>query len=85
LISQSSSDVRCMSYLKQSPQTKYTTEDLELRPNTLFDFAASSQCIRNAFWALVDLNQSFPIDPIEYIGLRSLLAYVDHASAVAIL
>lgn len=50
-LSQSSSDVRCMSYLKQSPQAKYTTEDLELRPNTLLDFAAFSQCIRNAFRA----------------------------------
>jgi hypothetical protein len=25
-----------------------------------------------------------PLGPIEYIGFRSLLAYIDHASAVAI-
>jgi hypothetical protein len=64
---------------------KCTKEDLKLRPNTFLDFAASSQCIRNAFRVLVGPSQSSSIEPIEYVSLRSLLAYIDHASAVAVL
>lgn len=68
--------------LKQSPQTKCTMRNLERRPNVLLGFAASSQCIRNAFRALMGPSQSSSIDPIEYIGFCSLVTY---ASAVAIL
>lgn len=63
------------------------TDNLKFTPNVLLNLATSifNQCGRHTFRPLVSRAQLLPSHPIEYVGIRTLLAHVDDLGSIAVL